>query len=62
MYGLNRESRIFDKILYEVDSSEGIFPTGLKYSQISPICKKGDKTVMSNYKPISFVDILFKKF
>jgi hypothetical protein len=22
MYGLNRESRIFDKILYEVDSSD----------------------------------------
>jgi hypothetical protein len=39
--------------------SLGIFPTRLKYSRRSPIFKKGDNTVMSNY---IFVYILFKNF
>ena len=46
--------------------SLGIFPTRLKYSQISPIYKNGEKTEMANYRPISlltsFSKILKKLF
>jgi hypothetical protein len=33
--------------------STGTFPTRLKYSQINPVFKKGNKTDISNYRPIS---------
>jgi len=35
--------------------STGVFPTRLKFSQISPVFKTGDKTSMSAYRPISFL-------
>jgi hypothetical protein len=33
----------------------GVFPTRLKYSVIKPFFKGGDKTNMSNYRPISLM-------
>ena len=41
---------IFNKIL-----STGIFPDRLKYSEVKPFYKKGDKTEVSNYSPISLL-------
>ena len=35
--------------------SQGIFPDRLKYSQIKPLFKKGDKSNISNYRPISLL-------
>jgi hypothetical protein len=42
--------------------STGLFPTRLKYSQISPIFKNGSKTEMSNYRPISLLTSFSKVF
>jgi len=42
--------------------STGIFPTHLKFSQISPIFKKGNKTEISAYKPVSLLTSFSKIF
>jgi hypothetical protein len=42
--------------------STGIFPTQLKYCQIIPIFKKGSKTDISNYRPISLLASFSKVF
>jgi hypothetical protein len=40
--------------------STGIFPSWLKYSQVHPIYKKGKRSELSNYRPISV--LLFPKY
>jgi hypothetical protein len=40
--------------------STGIFPSRLKYSEITTIHKKGDKTDMLNYRPISLLPTFSK--
>jgi hypothetical protein len=36
-------------------TTQGIFPDDLKYSEIRPLFKKGDKSNTSNYRPISLL-------
>ena len=42
--------------------STGIFPDILKFSEIKHIYKKGDKTLITNYRPISLLPVFSKIF
>jgi len=49
-YVLSPLTHIFNKIL-----STGIFPERLKFAEVKPLHKTGDKTDFSNYRPISLL-------
>jgi hypothetical protein len=40
----------------------GVYPDRLKYAVIKPIFKKGDKTIIHNYRPISIITGFAKVF
>ena len=40
--------------------SSGIFPDCLKYATVKPLFKKGDKSKISNYRPISILSSFSK--
>jgi hypothetical protein len=40
--------------------STGVFPSRMKYSEIIPIFKNGDRTNMTNYRPISLLSSISK--
>ena len=55
---------IISPLIYLCNKSmiTGIFPTWLKYSQIVPVYKKGDKHELTNYRPISLLTYFSKIF
>ena len=41
--------------------SQGIFPDALKFAKVVPIFKSDDKSVLSNYRPVSVLSVISKK-
>ena len=39
--------------IFSLSLKTGIFPEKMKIAKVSPIFKKGDKSILSNYRPIS---------
>ena len=54
-YILSPLTHIFNKML-----STGIFPERLKFSEVTPLFKKGPTTKFSNYRPISLLTSISK--
>lgn len=48
--------------LINLSFEEGIFPTALKMSRVTPIFKKGDSHLVENYRPIAITSCFSKVF
>ncbi|MCG8096458.1 MAG: endonuclease/exonuclease/phosphatase family protein, partial [Candidatus Thiodiazotropha endolucinida] len=48
--------------LFNQSLRNGIFPTSYKYANVSPVPKKGDLSIVSNYRPISLLNAEAKLF
>lgn len=48
--------------IFNLSIEKGIFPDSLKTSVVIPLHKKGDTTVLNNYRPISLLSTFSKIF
>ena len=49
-------------IIYKNCIKTAIYPNSQKTSNIIPVCKKGDKQIAKNYRPVSLLPIFGKVF
>ena len=47
---------------FNTSIADGVFPCNLKYADVSPIFKTGDRLVRSNYRPVSILPAISKIF
>jgi hypothetical protein len=45
---------------YNLSISTGIVPEKLKTAKVVPVYKKGDRSLASNYRPISLLSVFYK--
>ena len=48
--------------IYNLSIEQSIFPDTLKIADVKPLFKNGDKSIMSNYRPISMLSNFSKIF
>ena len=48
--------------IFSLSLKKGIFPEKMKIAKVSPIFKKDDKSILSNYRPISILSRFSKIF
>ena len=48
--------------LINITVNTGVFPDRLKTAQVTPLFKKNDPLVISNYRPVSILPIFSKLF
>ena len=55
---------ILDAVTIVINQSlrQGIFPNKLKFARVIPLHKKGDPTCIDNYRPLSLLPSISKKF
>ena len=41
---------------------QSTFPDELKLAQVTPVCKKGDPLLKQNYRPVSVLPLISKRF
>ena len=46
--------------IFNLSMCEGVFPEKLKLAKVSPVFKKGNKSDMNNYRPISVLSVFSK--
>jgi hypothetical protein len=49
-------------IIYNISLNSGVFPDCLKFANITPVYKAGDRSLASNYRPISILNLFSKIF
>ena len=62
---IKKGNRIISPFLEKIINKsflEGVFPQSLKIARIVPIYKKGDKSIISNYRPVSILSTFSKIF